>query len=860
MNFNTQRLIFPLKHLIHVEPLTGERLANNCLDISIVAVLFIAPLVLGGRHPVGEFAFIVAMLPGAIGLCWKSLQNKQLPLNRLQWCLLLSCLLIPSLQLMPLPDSILHAIAPGMNRLFPADVSTFSGSQTPSTTSLSTWETLRSLPIGIALFTAFLCFLSRLESRYDVAQLVKLIVASGLMLATIAILQAKFGNGKFLWVYDHPSRVPGNIPRGPFQNENHLCSILASLLPCTLYLAFRNRHINRQPPKKKDKYLEAFRSRLPHSCSKRRSRRQSRTLYLQTNWPQWLAIAACILIASTGFATSSRGGIAIMIFAIMAWISFISWSWVGNTFVSRSNYRQWMHLGLALGATVTAGAVTFMYLMVGRFSAWRGTLWAADLKIWQNFPILGVGLGNHRHTYRSFVTEYNPQTSSTAESSWLQFITETGALGFLTAAAIALMALGAAAKYAIHSKKGEPFLLASAVFAGLAASCVHACGDFAWHIPACCVVVLALAAIALRLLPTDQSAASMRVAGDSATKLLASNCLVGCLLLGNFWAVQTALPPARAASSWDAFRRIARTSSPSQNEDDIIAKDSHRMLQLLKKTLDTNPHDLLVRTTLTRHLTNHLEQNHLEMKGAERLATDIFQQANFIANACPLEARSYLCAAIALATKPHTLEQQEELLARSQLLRPIDGTVALKRAINALMKADTDGAKRQFAIALNLDPTSQEAASQVVTLIYPFEEIIETWKPVRQASALIFAQARERASTEQLSIVGRHYCQTLLDEAFARPDASGDLLLQEAFKVSQQIQDHTLSLKIVSKRLESKPRNISLLLERAEIHYQVGEYAATVSDLATCKKINPQDERVRRFSMRVDREASLRVR
>lgn len=862
MSIHERRVASDQAPQVNATSINSQALENRVLDVSIFSVLFLAPLVLGGRHPLGELALILAVLPGTLALVCKSLQGRSLPLKRWQWLLLFAFLLIPILQITSIPADYLHILAPGLKQLFPNPVSTFSGGQTPETLSISAWETYQAMPLGIALLATFLCFLSRLETSRDIDRLVILLVASGLMLTAVAIAQAKFGNGKFLWLYDHPSRKPGTVPRGPFQNENHLCSLLATLLPCTLYLVFRNIHLPATLAGSGNDFSKSFRSRWLQSTAGTRSRYRYDKRLTSFTWPQGLAIVACILIVSTVLATPSRGGVAVIVFAGITWLAFLGWSWLGLRFSNLLNYSKWMYSGLAAGTLLAICLIAAMFTFIDRFSHWRGEIWSADLQVWKSFPLLGVGIGNHRHAYHAFMEEYNPQTFSTAESSWLQVLTETGSLGLLVAIVFVATVLLAAAQYAIRQRNGSHFLLASSIFAGLSTSCLHAFGDFPWHIPACCVVVLALSAIALRLQAVDNGNAAYATSQKAISRFggLASSGLTCAVLVGTLWAVQNALPPAKAARSWDEFRRLARDNSSSLQSDSLDPQRSQQILQLLEDTLQKNPRDLLARTTLTCYLASRLEQQQFRMQNPTKLANHILQQAEFLSSVCPAESRSYLCASIALSTQGGTLSQQEELLAQSQILRPIDGRVALKRGLNALMMSNPKEAERQFGIALNDDPTSRSAAVQAVSIIYPLEQIIDNWHPDRPTTALIYNISKREGTPDQLLYVGHYYCQRLCEEANQSQSALRDQFLEIAFDVATQIQDDALSLQILSKRLESNPRNISLLLSRAELHYAMGDEQATLADLLICQNISPHDERVRKFALRVDREAGLRIR
>ncbi|QDS95839.1 O-Antigen ligase [Roseimaritima multifibrata] len=804
------------------------RVAHWLMDASLLVVLFAAPLVLGGRHPLGRLVLIAAVVPGTVGMLIKVIAGRKIPLTWLQISLLLGCLLVPVCQVAVFSPEFIGRFAPGIEHLFGEDPVLVSQGVVTTTFSMSQVTTVKSIPTLLAYLCFFSFLVCRLDDFSDVERLLRWFIGSVLLLTVLAILQSQFGNGRFLWWYDHPSREPGDIPRGPFQNENHLASLLALAVPCSLYFLFRN------------------------------IKSKSSKLGARISFEQCLAAVTCLVIVVTVFATPSRGGAAIIVFGGVVWGALLGWNLLSKRLAGIwMGYAGWMRTGVVAGWAAAVTGVFVMFNGIERFSYWRYKIWAADIAVWRDFPLLGIGVGNHRYAYRAYLDEYWYQTFTTAESSWLQLLVETGAVGVTLAVLIVIAVLVAALRIVASYSRGVPFLLGSAILAGLAVSCFHASGDFPWHIPSCFVgcMVLVVAAVRLPAVLVDRFGKPSQVLVPMPTKGVGGVAAIGiavALLVGNYWAITKAIPDARASLQWDAYRRLVR-DQPDLNQ----ATGDNQATRLLLATLKADPSHIAARSKLVFRMSAELEQSRFEHADISRLAKQVLNQSSLVVGFCPLESRSYLCAAIAASALGANVEQQERLLAQSQRLRPVDGAVALRRGLNAVMVQEMERADVHFKIALNDDPSMRDRAVETLTLLLSPKEIVERCQPGQEATAMLYQRTRKPVPDEMQQFLGRYYCACLETAAAAcENEADAEQFRAAAAKVATEINDSALQLEIAGKRLRSNDRNIALLLTRAEIYLDMGQYEDAQADLRRCQKEAPQNPDVRRFALRLDRQSA----
>ena len=219
---------------IRSSPTTNARfqtLLGNTADCVTFGLLVFAPLLMGGRHPVGRFVFVSLIC--LIALCW--LWQRVLSRDRtwhvtgVEW-LVLATIAVITFQLVPLPGAWLATISPAIAERLPLWTSAGSGNL-----SLGQWSCISLHPDatrrGLAMFTAyallFLVTAQRVRTEHDIRRVLRWVAGAAILMSVVGLAQLVLGNGKFLWLYAHPTRDTLGVVRGAFANQNHMAHLLA---------------------------------------------------------------------------------------------------------------------------------------------------------------------------------------------------------------------------------------------------------------------------------------------------------------------------------------------------------------------------------------------------------------------------------------------------------------------------------------------------------------------------------------------------------------------------------------------------------------------------------------------------------
>ena len=236
------------------------------VDLGIASTVLVAPLFMGGRGPVGRFVLVLCVAITAMLWCARQCVSTRAMWRKsgVEW-LLLAGLGVLVLQLVPLPQTLLTLFSPHLAELLPlwttsADNAVQLG--TWNQVSLNPMATQSGLTTYIAYVMLFLVTFQRLNELKDVKPLLRLIAVATCLMAVLALAQLLFGNGKFLWVFEHVSRDTTEVTKGPFQNQNHLAHLLAlGIGPLLWWLAtLQTGGDNRRPSSSRS---EDFRDAFP---------------------------------------------------------------------------------------------------------------------------------------------------------------------------------------------------------------------------------------------------------------------------------------------------------------------------------------------------------------------------------------------------------------------------------------------------------------------------------------------------------------------------------------------------------------------------------------------------------------------
>ena len=616
-----------------------SRFLLRLVDVGLAGVIFLAPLFMGGRYDVGRLVYVAIVCFTAV--CWAARQCLASD-ARWRWSgaelILLGGVLVILLQLIPLPQTLLLQVSPEIGELLPLWFS-----QTESAAQMGTWNELSLTPQatrgGFVTFLAhamlFLVVVQRIREFRDIERLMRWLALAAVAMAVLGLAQFLLGNGKFLWIYEHPSRDTARVVKGTFQNQNHFAHFLAlGIGPLIWWL--QRRWASRED--KRRSFGKGGRGHKWNDVGK-----------------QSLAIGLG-LVALAGLLTFSRGGVVAMFTAAVICLIVL----VRKRLLGRKSLVAIAGLAtLLIGALAIHGyeplAKRLSTLRDSRsleeLSHGRKALWAAHTKAIPRFALTGTGVGSHAEVYRTYLDKHFDVAFTHGENGYLHLLLETGFPGLtlmLAAAGLAffwcirtLVTCGAtgesrASRVAAEKarvegreskekrRKGakrqgssapsatDAAACAAALLAGLAASMVHSFGDFVWYIPACMSLTIIVAACACRLfqIAAKNERTSSQPTLVSFFRPLARVCqrlfvrneesqmprftwIAGAAVLFGAVGIMLAnrIPPALSAPHWDAYFKLARTTRGISFHDETVQESVPAMRRHLEELLGRDPYN-----------------------------------------------------------------------------------------------------------------------------------------------------------------------------------------------------------------------------------------------------------------------------
>ena len=330
---------------------------------------------------------------------------------------------------------------------------------------------------------------------------------AGVVVATLALVERAFPNGKALWIfvpYDWGKGDPWGLrATGPFANPDHLANYLDLVLPIALAGFF-----------------------LPAALTTRRPRAT-----------RFSCAAAVILIVGALLLSSSRGG----------WLGAL----VGFAVLAGLWPRTAQHGRLPRAAGIAAGASLGLFVLLVLLFVGPGGRTQADARLKEtvmqdslanrlkpavaslgmvrDFPFFGVGLGCWPDVFPRYrKPPWSPIFWNATHNDYVQMATETGLLGFGLLVWFFAAALGHVWR-GIRTLRPEVAALVTACVAGIGAAAVHEFVDFPLQIPANALLSTVLLGLAVRL--TGYERLQPGGTGGRKTKLICAFGLISALAL-----------------------------------------------------------------------------------------------------------------------------------------------------------------------------------------------------------------------------------------------------------------------------------------------------------------------------------------
>jgi O-antigen ligase/tetratricopeptide (TPR) repeat protein len=855
-----------------------ERWLQHAVDLGLAGVVFVAPLLMGGRHDVGRLVLVVLVC--ATSLAWLFRQCL-LPRARWNWSgaewNILAGVALLCFQLVSLPTALVAKLSPRIPELLPVW-----SDQTQFDMGLGTWSQASLAPVatqgGLVMFLAyailFLVVVQRIQSLGDVERLLRWIAIAAIGMAALGIAQFLFSNGKFLWVYDHPFRDTRRAVQGPFINPNHCAHFLALGIAPLIWLFHM---VSRQ----------TIESRNTHDAGahfSRSSRRASSAANL-------VLILAMAIVAFAGVLTLSRGGLVALFLASFTCVAI---------YVNQ-RLLDWRFLAaLAVTGLIAAGGVSIYGTksLTNELASFGGTiddldhnasrrkLWTADLQAARDFPILGTGAGSHAEAYPIYYSDYSDVEHKYAESGYIQILLECGVAGI----ALLVIGVGACGYWcfrALWSAGSDRIAACAAVVATvLLVSLVHSIWDFVWYIPACASITVVIMACGCRLcqLSTRRDASSAnRTAGAFSTKLSWATATVAAFFLSTLM-IQDRLGPALAAPHWERYLRQTRPGDENiTSEIDITL-----MIRALERSLEYDPRAPRAHARIANLYARHFDERQadalnpvtlIQVRNAavasrfpsrqaldewlyravgdnRKLLDKALHHAQQGLRLCPLQGDSYVDLAKLSFLDGSSHDRRGALIEQGLRVRPYSGAVLFAAGTDAAVSGDTSKAVVFWKRAFHHDTTYRFRIIDLLVPTLTAEQFIDLFDPDLAALGQLYGVYHGLGRENEATVVGANYAKRLEVAADTAPSTKASRLCTKAWRVYQNLNDDAAALRCLRRAVECAPGDYGLHRSLAIALISDGQFDQATDQLRWCRRRKPDDPVVGRLWARAEHQRS----
>lgn len=849
-------------------------------DAGLAAVIFFAPLFMGGRHPLGRL--VLVSIIGATAMAWFARQCfvARAGWNRspAQW-LIVAALALVVLQILPLPESLVRILSPYQAANLPL---WHSGSESAGESAgrLGVWNRVSLAPAetrnGLLMLTAygllFVVVLQRLRQLADLERLLRWIAIAAMGMAALGLLQFFFGNSKFLWMYEHPFRTTDGVVKGSFSNQNHFAHFLAlGIGPLVWWL---------------QRVIGEPRGRHAFGSSNAMSRFGSGVApYL---------IGGLLAVTVAGLLTFSRGGV----------ISILAAAAVCVLLLARQGlFGRQALIGLGAVTLLVAAALTIhgstrlatrleslLHIASEDQPFNRRMLWNALLEAIPQYAVLGSGVGTHREVYPQYIDEDPTVDYTHAESGYLQLGLETGVPGLL------LMLLGIyfvvdGCRQALQ-RDGDrrASAAAAAVFSGLIVSALHSLGDFVWYIPACISLAVILAACACRLRQwhhaasptTDEPTASESEITE--WRVPRAGWIGGCVCAGllTVMMVQTWWGPAFAASPWESYRKLAREQQAARRR---TALDTHEepfdeMARLLEATVASDPADARAHIRLAELYRRWFEVLQRDSANAmtltqirdaaiasqfespesldQWLTVAIGPNREMLDKAlahtrrglqlCPLQGEGYIYLAELAFLEGQGEQAKPSYINQALRLRPRYGPVLMAAGSELAMAGNWEAAIETWKRAYHDDYESQVRIMEIMAPVVPAEFFMENFRPDRIGMGRLLNHYRGLQRQRDVQIIGRRFIELTVQEAEANPAESLPLWMS-ASSTATLLDETQYALEFNRRAVQAAPNDFNARQALGNKLLAQRLYTEAVEQFKWCLSRAPNDEALRQSLM-----------
>ncbi|MEO5896076.1 MAG: O-antigen ligase family protein [Vicinamibacterales bacterium] len=453
------------------------------MTAAVMALVAWGALAFGAVYPWAYTPLLAGCaLVGALGLLLN--RTKPFPCGTGPATLALVVVLAAGLlQLVPLPSTVLRTISPSTLEFLQRYTVGYDDASHPL--SLVPQSTAIGLAF-LACFTLLLAGLTAALSRSGVRRLAQSLVAFGVLLALVGIIQ-KATLGEHAWggMKIYGFWTPVNLlstPFGPYVNKNHFAGWMLMGLPLALGFALGlaeqgTRHIS-----------SGWRSFILWFSSPEGGKLQ-------------LTLLAIVFMSASLLMTKSRSGVGGLAIAVLL-VSVIA----GRRFGSkRAGLAALMTLAILFVVVLGLADSDFTSRVTNRMSAveLRKNIWSDSAVVIRDFPLAGTGLNTFGTAMLTYQTVQHDQHFQEAHNDYLQLLVEGGMLIALPAlAALVLIARVVYRRFASGEDDTLTYWIRVGATVGLVAVAAQAFLEFSLQMPGNAAMAVVLLAIALHHPPT----------------------------------------------------------------------------------------------------------------------------------------------------------------------------------------------------------------------------------------------------------------------------------------------------------------------------------------------------------------------
>ncbi|MGE0704948.1 MAG: O-antigen ligase family protein [Vicinamibacterales bacterium] len=380
-------------------------------------------------------------------------------------------------QAVSLPYSIVMRLSPGVDQ-FLREYRLFFHPASLHSLSLNQQNTLIALALFVAM-SLLLVGLTRAMRRVGLEWLVVQVMGFGVALAVVGVVQRALtfnDPDPLLYGFWQPARR--GTPFGPYINRNHFAGWMLMALP--LVVGYSCGVIARLAPSTSGGWRGWVRWILSEEAGRP------------------LLLVACALVMGMAMTlTGSRSGVAAFAVSMMVMAMFIARR-VDSRRVRRAAIAYIFTLIAGVVAWGGAGATYARFELVSQDIGGRLSAWSDTLRIIQDFPLFGTGLGTYRQAMLIYQTRFRETVFAQAHNDYLQIVAEGGLFLLIPIVFLLWVVIGTIVR---RLRSGDDDALTSWIragaVAGLAGIAAQSLVEFTLQIPGNRVIFVVLVAIAM---------------------------------------------------------------------------------------------------------------------------------------------------------------------------------------------------------------------------------------------------------------------------------------------------------------------------------------------------------------------------